>query len=101
MMAEPTMAPSEMPAMRAACSGVEMPKPMATGVSVFVLFEREIRQDQSVDADLLTCTDELLGSVRENNVRICHEDHRNRDIGSQVAHEIEYLVRCDTAVKSS
>ena len=34
-MAEPTMAPSAMPAIFAACSGVEMPKPMAQGVLVF------------------------------------------------------------------
>lgn len=35
MMAEPMMAPSAMPAIFAACSGVEMPKPMAQGVLVF------------------------------------------------------------------
>ena len=34
-MAEPTMAPSEIPAIFRACSGVEMPKPMAQGISVF------------------------------------------------------------------
>lgn len=31
----PTIAPSAMPAIFAACSGVEMPKPMAQGVLVF------------------------------------------------------------------
>ena len=34
MMAEPTMAPSESAAIFPACSGVEMPKPMAQGMSV-------------------------------------------------------------------
>ena len=34
-MAEPTIAPSEIPAIFAACSGVEMPNPMAHGTSVF------------------------------------------------------------------
>ena len=34
MMAEPTMAPSEREAIFLACSGVEMPKPMAQGMSV-------------------------------------------------------------------
>lgn len=34
-MAEPTMAPSEMSAIFFACSGVEMPNPMAQGIRVF------------------------------------------------------------------
>ena len=37
IMAEPTMAPSEICAMFIACSGVEMPKPMAQGMAVFSL----------------------------------------------------------------
>ena len=37
MMAEPTMAPSEISAIFFACLGVEMPKPIAHGTSVFSL----------------------------------------------------------------
>ena len=36
MMAEPTIAPSEMAAILSACSGVLMPNPTAQGISGFV-----------------------------------------------------------------
>ncbi len=37
MIAEPTIAPSEISAIFFACSGEEMPKPIAQGISVFSL----------------------------------------------------------------
>ena len=40
MMAEPTMAPSDRSAIRFPCSGVEMPKPTAQGISVLERISR-------------------------------------------------------------
>ena len=46
-------------------------------IKLFFLLIRHIRQDQSVHAKLRCLLDETLGSVGEDNIRICHENHRN------------------------
>lgn len=61
-MAEPTIAPSERSAIFFACSGVEMPKPMAQGISVFSR-TRETMEARSVLISLrspVTPSDETI-----------------------------------------
>ena len=61
-MAEPTIAPSERLAIFFACSGVEMPKPMAQGISVFSR-TRETMEARSVLISLrspVTPSDETM-----------------------------------------
>ena len=66
----------------------------AQGQEFFLLFEWQIRQDQPVNADLLTSGDELLRPVGKDHVGIGHKDHGNGHVFAQIFHKIEDFICC-------
>lgn len=68
-------------------------------VKLFLFLIWDIRQNESVNAYFLTCTDKLFCTVGVNHVCICHENHRDCDIFSQISHKVKNLVCCNSGCK--
>ena len=66
----------------------------AERIELCLFFERYIRQDKTVHADLCCGADEALRAVGINHVRIGHEHHRNVSLLTDAAHHVENLIRC-------
>ena len=51
-----------------------------------------LRQDQSINADLLTNADKFFRAVREDNICISHKYHRNGNCLTELSYKVKYII---------
>ena len=82
MIAEPTITPSESSAIFPACSGVEIPKPMAHGISVFSLTVFTIEARSVLIYDLVPVTTRLETIYKNPSASFAIIAMRFSDVGA-------------------
>ena len=65
-----------------------------------LLLERNVRDDDAVDAGLFAARHEFIDAVDEHRIDVGHEDERRIDFGAQFSHHLENIVGID-AVRQS